>query len=53
MAAYDSKPTLRVALANLGDELAEANSDGASSNDLIQMVDDWFASNDLPTFLYR
>jgi hypothetical protein len=31
----------------------EADRDGASSNDVAQMLDDWFVDNGLPSVLYR
>jgi hypothetical protein len=33
-------------------EVAEAYRDGASSNDLVQMLDDWFVAQCLPTVIY-
>lgn len=46
-------PDLSAALLALGDELADASRNGDSSNDLIQIVDDWFTEHGYPSFLYR
>lgn len=34
-------------------DLLEEHEDGASSNDWVQIVDDWFTANGYPTILYR
>lgn len=34
-------------------DFLEADEDGASSNDITQMLDDWFTANGFPTVLYR
>ena len=41
------------AVAALYAEFREADDDGASSNDITQMLDDWFTRNGWPTVLYR
>lgn len=41
------------AVQELYDEFREADSDGASSNDITQMLDDWFTRHGWPTVLYR
>jgi hypothetical protein len=33
-------------------EVAEAHRGGASSNDLVQLLDDWFVAQGLPTVIY-
>lgn len=33
-------------------EFAEAHADGASSNDIAQLLDDWLVAQGLPTVLY-
>ena len=41
------------AVRELYDDLAEAHEDGCSSNDVAQIVDDWFVRVGFPTILYR
>ena len=41
------------AVLDLYAQLLEADRDGASSNDIVQILDDWFTANGFPTVLYR
>lgn len=39
-------------IAELHTDFAEAHADGASSNDIAQLLDDWLVAQGLPTVLY-
>jgi hypothetical protein len=39
-------------VAGLHAEFAEAHADGASSNDIVQLLDDWLVKHGQPTVLY-
>jgi hypothetical protein len=39
-------------IAALRAEFAEAHADGASSNDIVQLLDDWLVKHGQPTVLY-
>jgi hypothetical protein len=41
------------AVLDLYGEVLEADRDGSSSNDVAQILDDWFTRNGFPTILYR
>jgi hypothetical protein len=41
------------AVLDLYAQFLEADRDGASSNDIVQILDDWFTANGFPTVLYR
>lgn len=41
------------AVLDLYAQFAEEHEGGASSNDIVQMLDDWFTANGFPTVLYR
>jgi hypothetical protein len=41
------------AVLDLYAQFLEADRDGASSNDITQLLDDWFTGNGFPTVLYR
>lgn len=41
------------AVMDLYAQFKEANRDGASSNDVVQLLDDWFRDQGFPTALYR
>lgn len=41
------------AVLDLYAQFLEADRDGASSNDIAQLLDDWFTGNGFPTVLYR
>jgi hypothetical protein len=41
------------ALMVLREEFAALNADDASSNDIVQWLDDWLVARGLPTVLYR
>jgi hypothetical protein len=41
------------AVLDLYAQFLEAARDGASSNDMAQILDDWFTANGCPTVLYR
>lgn len=40
------------AVLDLYAQFKEANQDGASSNDVVQILDDWFTANGFPTVIY-
>jgi DNA-binding IclR family transcriptional regulator len=40
------------AITELRAEFAEAHADGASSNDIVQLLDDWLVKHGQPTVLY-
>jgi hypothetical protein len=44
---------LKAAIDQLHADLTEADDDGASSNDVAQIVDDWLVDLGYPTILYR
>ena len=41
------------AVLDLYAQFLEADRDGASSNDVVQILDDWFVANGFPTVIYR
>lgn len=41
------------AVMDLYGQFLEADRDGASSNDIAQLLDEWFTGNGFPTVLYR
>lgn len=41
------------AVLDLYAQLLEADSDGSSSNDIVQILDDWFVAQGFPTVIYR
>ena len=41
------------AVRELYSEFEEAHLDEASSNDIVQILDDWFTSHGYPTVIYR
>lgn len=41
------------AVLDLYAQFLEAAREGASSNDIAQLLDDWFTGNGFPTVLYR
>lgn len=45
-------PEARAILAELHAEFAEADAEGASSNDIVQMLDDFLSRHDFPSVLY-
>jgi len=49
----DQARTLPEAVRDLHREFTEADDDGASSNDIVQLLDDWFTTNGFAAVLYR
>jgi hypothetical protein len=45
-------PSAQDAITELRAEFAEAHADGASSNDIAQLLDDWLVKHGRPTVLY-
>jgi hypothetical protein len=41
------------AVLDLYAQFLEADRDGASSNDIAQLLDDWFTENGFPTVIYK
>lgn len=41
------------AVLDLYAQFLEADRDGASSNDIVQILDDWFVAQGFPTVIYR
>lgn len=41
------------AVLDLYAQFLEAGTDGSSSNDIVQILDDWFVAQGFPTVIYR
>ena len=41
------------AVRQLHDDFLEMDTSGSSSNDVVQMLDDWFTGHGYPTVIYR
>lgn len=54
MAAEKTRPDVSAdAVRELYADYLDMDESGASSNDVVQMLDDWFTKNGFPTVIYR